>query len=102
MERPEWASLLRRWWRHCSSGFTRRAISGYVRHALCKPRRHRSASARRHIRRIGRWSFEPLEPRRVMAGEVLISEIMYHAASQDQRDEFIELYNPGSAPINLG
>lgn len=36
-----------------------------------------------------------------MAGEVLISEIMYHASSQDQREEFIELYNPGLLPINL-
>jgi CubicO group peptidase (beta-lactamase class C family) len=36
-----------------------------------------------------------------LAGEVLINEIMYHAASQDQRDEFIELFNTTPAAINL-
>jgi hypothetical protein len=37
----------------------------------------------------------------LLAGEVLINEIMYHAASQDQRDEFVEIFNSGPLPVNL-
>ncbi len=67
---------------------------------------HFSGNAQRRNNREWRnpnrlWSPEPLEPRQVLAGEVLINEIMYHAQSQDQGDEWIELYNPGIAPINL-
>ncbi len=78
-------STAKTWWRRLSH------------RTGCKPRRHN-----REWRNANRlWSPESLEPRQVLAGEVLISEIMYHAQSQDQRDEWIELYNPGIAPINL-
>ncbi|HOX01489.1 MAG TPA: lamin tail domain-containing protein [Candidatus Paceibacterota bacterium] len=32
---------------------------------------------------------------------VLVSEIMYHPASEDVRDEFLELHNAGSSPVDL-
>ncbi len=33
---------------------------------------------------------------------VVFSEIQYHAASHDPREDFVELHNPGSAPVDLG
>ncbi|MHB1305798.1 MAG: lamin tail domain-containing protein [Limisphaerales bacterium] len=32
---------------------------------------------------------------------VLITELMYHPSSEDSREEFVELHNPGSQPVNL-
>ena len=32
---------------------------------------------------------------------VVVSEIMYHPASDDSRDEFVELYNPGATFVTL-
>ena len=32
---------------------------------------------------------------------VRITELMYHPASEDVREEFIEIHNPGPAPVNL-
>lgn len=34
-------------------------------------------------------------------GGIVIHEIMYHPASEDDRDEFIELHNPGPDPVRL-
>ena len=33
--------------------------------------------------------------------QVLISEIMYHPASEDSLEEYIELFNPGPTNVNL-
>ena len=33
--------------------------------------------------------------------DVVINEIMFHPVSDDDGDEFIELYNPGAEPIDL-
>jgi hypothetical protein len=35
------------------------------------------------------------------AGPVQITELMYHPASEDVREEFVELYNPGPDPVSL-
>lgn len=34
-------------------------------------------------------------------GDIVISEIMYHPASENPMEEFIELHNRGTAPVNL-
>src|SRR3954465_237570 len=49
------------------------------------------------------WAAEALEPRTLFSGDgpVIINEVMYHAASQNPTDEWIELYNRGGAPVNL-
>ncbi|MBN2474231.1 MAG: lamin tail domain-containing protein [Pirellulales bacterium] len=33
--------------------------------------------------------------------QIVISEIMYHPASEDPLEEYVELYNRGTAPVNL-
>src|SRR5712691_5675878 len=45
---------------------------------------------------------ERLEPRLLLAANVVINEIMYHASSQNVGDEWVELYNRGAAPVDLG
>jgi hypothetical protein len=58
-------------------------------------------SARR-TRKPGRSpDLQLLEPRRLLAADVVISEIMHHAPSNDPREEFVELYNRGDAPADL-
>jgi hypothetical protein len=37
-----------------------------------------------------------------LPGQVVISEIMYNPISGDNDDEYVELYNPGSQPVNIG
>ena len=37
----------------------------------------------------------------LFAQSVRITELMYHPASEDSREEFIELHNPGPGPLNL-
>jgi hypothetical protein len=34
-------------------------------------------------------------------GQVVITEIMYHPGSEDNGDEFIEIYNPGPTAVDL-
>jgi len=53
-------------------------------------------------------TLEPLEPRLLLAADVVISEIMYQALTdpdlgrpEDYGEEFIELYNRGDAPADL-
>ena len=52
-------------------------------------------------RRRGHFAVEQLEPRHLLAAELVISEIMYHPASGSYLDEWIELVNAGDAPIGL-
>lgn len=35
-------------------------------------------------------------------GEIVVSEILFHPLSGDDRDEFVELHNRSSQPVNLG
>ena len=44
---------------------------------------------------------EQLEDRRILAGGVVISELMYHPISGQTSDEWIELFNPGNEAIDL-
>ena len=44
---------------------------------------------------------ETLEPRCLLAGDVVISEIMYHPISHDPADEWLELLNRGDAAVDL-
>src|SRR4051812_48546643 len=45
---------------------------------------------------------EALEPRTLLAANaVVISEIMYHASSNNVLDEWVELYNTTNAPVNV-
>jgi len=37
----------------------------------------------------------------VMAGDVVITEVMYHPASDSVGDEFIELFNVGAGPVDI-
>jgi len=62
-------------------------------------RRFRHAVRRRPTRRL---QSETLEARCLLAGDVMISEIMYHPASGDVQQEWIELFNAGSDPVALG
>src|SRR5262245_48509659 len=44
---------------------------------------------------------EGLEPRVMMAADVIVNEIMYQPTSKADGDEWIELYNKGDAAANL-
>ena len=35
------------------------------------------------------------------SAQVVITEIMYHASSEDAGDDFIEIYNPGPGAVDL-
>ncbi len=68
--------------------------------------RRKPASAGSKARRNHSLRFEPLEPRALLAADVVVSEIMYQAFAdagqpEDYREEFIELYNRGDAPADL-
>src|SRR3954465_11707422 len=45
---------------------------------------------------------ERLETRLLLAANVVVNEIMYHASSQNVGDEWVELFNRGAAPVDLG
>ncbi|MEX2186351.1 MAG: lamin tail domain-containing protein [Pirellulales bacterium] len=61
--------------------------------------RRKSSSIGRAATR--RRTFETLEPRALLAANVMITEIMYHPQSENVRDEFIEIYNAEPAAVNL-
>ncbi|MEX2139181.1 MAG: lamin tail domain-containing protein [Pirellulales bacterium] len=72
---------------------------------LCRPRSRRTHRQHETIARRRRTfsvvPFESLEPRSLLAGEVVINELHYNPDIETQLVEFIELYNTTSAPIDL-
>ena len=65
---------------------------------------HRRESVKRSKTRHGSRSalvLESLEARHLLAADVIINEIMYHAASGDPGDDWLELHNRGDQPLNL-
>lgn len=44
---------------------------------------------------------ESLETRSLLAGDIMISEIMYHPATKNSDHEFIELFNPSESNVDL-
>src|SRR3954466_7592282 len=52
--------------------------------------------------RAGEPPVQPLEARRLLAADVVISELMHHAPTGDPGEEFVELYNRGDAPAFVG
>jgi CotH kinase protein/Lamin Tail Domain/PA14 domain len=38
----------------------------------------------------------------LLARDIVINEIMYHPISEDSDDEFVELFNRGASPVNIG
>src|SRR5207248_1559216 len=38
----------------------------------------------------------------IRVSEVVINELMYHPISDDADDQYVELYNRGTGPVNLG
>ena len=52
-------------------------------------------------RRLSRRPLESLEDRRLLAADVIFSEINYHPVSHQVQDEWVELYNRGDAAANL-
>ena len=65
-------------------------------HALNQPLRRKARRfRRRHL------VAESLEPRHLLDGDVVISEVMYHPLSHDPQDEWIELFNRGDAPVEM-
>ncbi len=57
----------------------------------------------------GAPGFQPLNARTpgttnapALASEIVINEIMYNPISGDNDDEYVELYNPGQLPVNIG
>src|SRR5947209_11440778 len=70
-------------------------------------RRSGSVAVRRAVEGVSRAALgfgscaEPLEARLLLAGNVVINELMYHASSQNVGDEWVELYNKGGASVDL-
>src|SRR3954465_14468140 len=50
---------------------------------------------------VGRVHVQPLEDRRLLSGSVVINEIHYAPDVVTEQDEFVELTNPGDAPVDL-
>jgi hypothetical protein len=71
----------------------------YGRRSRRARRSHERISRRR--RTFGVAPFESLEPRALLAGEVVINELHYNPDIETQLVEFIELYNTTVAPIDL-
>ena len=46
-------------------------------------------------------ALEMLEARQLLAADVVISEIMFHPSSNDDGQEYVELFNKGDATANL-
>src|SRR5688572_21489856 len=65
-------------------------------------RRTRIDGARKRVfQRAGEAAVQPLEARRLLAADVVISELMHHAPTGDPGEEFVELYNRGDASAFL-
>ena len=54
---------------------------------------------RRNARAIN--SLESLEPRHLLAAQLVINEVMFNASSGQDADEWIEIHNAGDAAANL-
>ncbi len=52
-------------------------------------------------RPLGGFRLERLESRQLLAADLMVSEIMYHPASANISEEWIELLNAGDAPLRL-
>src|SRR2546428_960233 len=63
---------------------------------------HRSRHYRLAAHRAAESPVQPLEARRLLAADVVISELMHHAPTGDPGEEFVELYNRGDAPAYVG
>jgi hypothetical protein len=66
--------------------------------------RHERRAKRRSLFRCRsrfRAALEQLEARQLLAADVVINEIMFHAATSDPGHEFIELFNRGDQTANL-
>ena len=50
---------------------------------------------------VGRVLVQPLESRRLLSGSVVINEIHYAPDVATEQTEFIELTNPGDAPVDM-
>ena len=74
-------------------GLSNRSVrTGQVRRALKRRQKTRQRKA---------LGSETLEPRCMLAGDVVISEIMYHPISNDPGDEWLELLNRGDEAVDL-
>jgi len=62
---------------------------------------YRKPTHRTSSRRSDCYHTEPLERRVLLAANVVINELMYHAASQNPADEWLELYNAGNTTADL-
>ena len=65
------------------------------------PAARATADASRRRRQAVGLTPQPLEARRLLAADVVISEIMHHAPSHDPREEYVELHNRGDAAADL-
>src|SRR4051794_1255325 len=65
-------------------------------------RQQQSPRARRALAAaVGRIPFQSLEDRRLFSGSVVINEIHYAPDVATEQTEFVELTNPGDAPVDL-
>src|SRR5689334_10371654 len=71
------------------------------RRALRDPARRHRSTARKNRNFRPCLDLQELEARRLLAADVVISEIMHHAASNDPGEEYVELYNRGDAAADL-
>ena len=69
------------------------AVAGQHRRALL-------TRGKKRPRRKG-LATESLEPRHLLASDVIISEIMYHTESGDPGEDWIELFNGGDEAVDL-